>query len=118
MAKSSASSKKKSQPSKARVLSSRTVYRGPVFWVTTDQVEEPGGEVADDGVERESSEVATELRFQGAVRTVALTVAAELIKRGHSKRAAQQAAAHAALQQLDVKEGYEEPLDEESDDSD
>jgi ADP-ribose pyrophosphatase len=43
MAKSSASSKKKSQPSKARVLSSRTVYRGPVFWVTTDQVEEPGG---------------------------------------------------------------------------
>ena len=32
---------------------------------------------------------------------------------GHSKRAAQQAAAHAALQQLDVKEGYEEPIDED-----
>ena len=31
---------------------------------------------------------------------------------GHSKRAAQQAAAHAALQMLDVKEGYEEPTDE------
>jgi ribonuclease III len=31
---------------------------------------------------------------------------------GHSKRAAQQAAAHAALQQLNVLEGYEEPLDE------
>jgi ADP-ribose pyrophosphatase len=29
--------------SKERILSSRTVYRGPVFWVTTDQVEEPGG---------------------------------------------------------------------------
>jgi ADP-ribose pyrophosphatase len=28
---------------KARVISSRTVYRGPVFWVTTDNVEEPGG---------------------------------------------------------------------------
>jgi ribonuclease-3 len=28
---------------------------------------------------------------------------------GHSKRAAQQAAAHAALQMLEVKEGYEEP---------
>jgi len=28
---------------KARLLSSRTVYRGPVFWVTTDQVEEPSG---------------------------------------------------------------------------
>jgi ADP-ribose pyrophosphatase len=30
-------------PSKARTLSSRTVYRGPVFWVTTDEVQEPGG---------------------------------------------------------------------------
>ncbi len=29
--------------SKARVISSRTVYRGPVFWVTTDHVVEPGG---------------------------------------------------------------------------
>lgn len=32
---------------------------------------------------------------------------------GHSKRAAQQAAAHAALQLLDVKEGYEEPEEDE-----
>src|SRR5947209_5335633 len=31
---------------------------------------------------------------------------------GHSKRAAQQTAAHAALQLLNVKEGYEEPEDE------
>jgi ADP-ribose pyrophosphatase len=29
--------------SKASVISSRTVYRGPVFWVTKDEVEEPGG---------------------------------------------------------------------------
>ena len=28
---------------KARVLSSIEVYRGPAFWVTTDQVLEPGG---------------------------------------------------------------------------
>lgn len=28
---------------KARLISSRTVYRGPVFWVTTDDVKEPGG---------------------------------------------------------------------------
>jgi len=28
---------------KERLISSRTVYRGPVFWVTTDDVEEPGG---------------------------------------------------------------------------
>jgi ADP-ribose pyrophosphatase len=27
----------------ARLVSSKTVYRGPVFWVTTDHVEEPGG---------------------------------------------------------------------------
>ena len=28
---------------KARLISSKTVYRGPVFWVTTDHVKEPGG---------------------------------------------------------------------------
>ncbi len=28
---------------RARLVSSRTVYKGPVFSVTTDQVEEPGG---------------------------------------------------------------------------
>jgi len=28
---------------KVRLISSRTVYRGPVFWVTTDDVQEPGG---------------------------------------------------------------------------
>lgn len=33
----------RSKRSKARLVSSRTVYRGPVFWVTTDHVEEPGG---------------------------------------------------------------------------
>jgi ADP-ribose pyrophosphatase len=33
----------RSKRSKERIVSSRTVYRGPVFWVTTDQVEEPGG---------------------------------------------------------------------------
>jgi ADP-ribose pyrophosphatase len=41
--------KSKSTPSaerargKARVTSSRVVYRGPAFWVTTDEVQEPGG---------------------------------------------------------------------------
>ncbi len=35
---------KSSRPkTKARVLSSVEVYRGPAFWVTTDQVLEPGG---------------------------------------------------------------------------
>lgn len=41
---SSASRKRKARArSKARLISSRTVYRGPVFWVTTEQVVEPGG---------------------------------------------------------------------------
>jgi ADP-ribose pyrophosphatase len=40
---SKAVASRKKQDSKARILSSRTVYRGPVFWVTTDQVQEPGG---------------------------------------------------------------------------
>jgi len=31
------------RPRKARVLSSRVVYHGPAFWVTTDQVLEPSG---------------------------------------------------------------------------
>ena len=34
---------KSSARGKARLISSRTVYRGPVFWVTTDYVQEPGG---------------------------------------------------------------------------
>jgi len=34
---------KKRPGGRARLISSRTVYRGPVFWVTTDEVQEPGG---------------------------------------------------------------------------
>ena len=36
-------SKRPSTRTKVRLVSSRTVYRGPVFWVTTDYVQEPGG---------------------------------------------------------------------------
>jgi len=44
MAKSSA---RNTAPAKrARLVSSRTVYQGPVFWVTTDHVQEPGGVTA------------------------------------------------------------------------
>lgn len=32
-----------SKKAKVRLLSSRTVYRGPVFTITTDHVQEPGG---------------------------------------------------------------------------
>ncbi len=34
---------KKNSTSKARLISSREVYRGPAFWVSTDHVIEPGG---------------------------------------------------------------------------
>lgn len=34
---------KKSSTKKARLRSSRLAYRGPVFWVTTDEVREPSG---------------------------------------------------------------------------
>jgi ADP-ribose pyrophosphatase len=35
--------KSRSGKAKAQVISSREVYRGPVFWVTTDEVLEPSG---------------------------------------------------------------------------
>jgi len=43
--------------SKARVLSSRVVYRGPVFHVTSDQVREPGGYTARRDMVRHSGSV-------------------------------------------------------------
>jgi len=39
----STSKRSRRKPKKERIISSRTVYRGPVFTVTTDHVEEPGG---------------------------------------------------------------------------
>jgi ADP-ribose pyrophosphatase len=41
--KSTLTKSSKSARNKAKLISSRTVYRGPVFWVTTDEVQEPGG---------------------------------------------------------------------------
>src|SRR6201992_1464458 len=43
---SPAAAKPKKLKGKAKVLSSETVYKGKVFWVTADQVEEPGGVTA------------------------------------------------------------------------
>lgn len=34
---------KKNSVAKVRLISSKTVYRGPAFWVSTDHVQEPGG---------------------------------------------------------------------------
>jgi ADP-ribose pyrophosphatase len=45
------------QSTKAKVLSSRTVYRGPVFWVTSDKVREPSGITVRRDVVRHSGSV-------------------------------------------------------------
>ncbi len=55
MPKPASSNRKKS--SRARVVSSKVVYRGPVFWVTTDHVQEPGGVKARRDVIRHSGSV-------------------------------------------------------------
>ncbi len=48
---------KSKSPRKARVLSSREVYRGPAFWVTTDEVLEPTGIRARRDVVRHSGSI-------------------------------------------------------------
>ena len=43
MAQSSARKSRVKGKSVARLVSSKVVYRGPVFWISTDHVQEPGG---------------------------------------------------------------------------
>lgn len=72
MAKSSAR-KERGKFSQARVISSRMVYRGPVFWVTTDQVQEPGGiKVRRDLIHHSGSVVVLAVDNAGAVPRVLL----------------------------------------------
>lgn len=52
-----ASAKSAKLRGKAKVLSSKTVYQGKVFWVTADQVEEPGGVTAQRDVVRHNGSV-------------------------------------------------------------
>ena len=63
----------KSSTPKARLVSSRTVYRGPVFWVTTDHVREPSGiKVRRDVVHHSGSVVVLGVDDSGAVPRVLL----------------------------------------------
>jgi ADP-ribose pyrophosphatase len=63
----------KSSASKARLVSSRTVYRGPVFWVTTDHVREPGGiKVRRDLIHHSGSVVVLAVDDSGVVPRVLL----------------------------------------------
>jgi ADP-ribose pyrophosphatase len=56
-----------------RVISSRTVYRGPAFWVTTDYVQEPGGiRVRRDVVRHTGSVVVLAVEDSGAKPRVLL----------------------------------------------
>jgi len=64
---------KSSSVSKARLVSSRTVYRGPVFWVTTDHVLEPGGvKVRRDLIHHSGSVVVLAVDDSGSVPRVLL----------------------------------------------
>jgi ADP-ribose pyrophosphatase len=45
------------KPKLAKVISSRVAYRGPVFYVTTDRVQEPGGIVVRRDVVRHSGSI-------------------------------------------------------------
>ena len=57
MAKSVSLKSSRTKSAAARVLSSRVSYRGPVFSITTDEVEEPGGVRARRDVIRHSGSV-------------------------------------------------------------
>jgi ADP-ribose pyrophosphatase len=57
MAKSAGTKSAATKSSQARVLSSRISYQGPVFSVTTDEVEEPGGVRARRDVIRHSGSI-------------------------------------------------------------
>jgi ADP-ribose pyrophosphatase len=57
MAKTAATKSSGNKSAQARVLSSRVSYRGPVFSVTTDEVEEPGGVRARRDVIRHSGSI-------------------------------------------------------------
>jgi len=74
MPKSSASKKvAPKKPSKARLVSSRTAYRGPVFTVTTDHVIEPGGiKVRRDLIHHSGSVVVLAVDDSGATPRVLL----------------------------------------------
>lgn len=62
-----------SKRSRARLVSSRTVYRGPVFWVTTDHIDEPGGiRVRRDLIHHSGSVVVLAVEDSGAVPRVLL----------------------------------------------
>src|SRR5580698_2465067 len=70
----------------ARVISSRVSYRGPVFSVTTDEVEEPGGVRARRDV----------IRHSGSIVVLAVDDAAKTARKGESRVLLERQYRHAA----------------------
>jgi ADP-ribose pyrophosphatase len=65
--------KKTPHGKKTRLISSRIVYRGPVFWVTADHIQEPGGiEVRRDLIHHSGSVVVLAVDDSGQVPQVLL----------------------------------------------
>ena len=71
--KASRTQARRARRSKARLISSHTVYRGPVFWVSTDYVQEPGGlKVRRDVIHHSGSVVVLAVDKSAAVSRVLL----------------------------------------------
>ena len=80
----------------ARVLSSRVSYRGPVFSVTTDEVQEPGGVRARRDVVRHSGSVVVLAVDVLAVDALAVNDAAKAIRKGEPRILLERQYRHAA----------------------
>ncbi len=91
MAKASGTKSAGGKSTLARVLSSRVSYRGPVFSVTTDEVQEPGGVRARRDVVRHSGSVVVL-----AVDVLAKDDAAQAIRKGGPRILLERQYRHAA----------------------
>ena len=80
----------------ARVLSSRVSYRGPVFSVTTDEVQEPGGVRARRDVVRHSGSVVVLAVDVLAIDVLAADDAAKARRRGEPRLLLERQYRHAA----------------------
>jgi ADP-ribose pyrophosphatase len=86
MAKLAETKSARTKSAQARVLSSRVSYRGPVFSVTTDEVEEPGGVRARRDV----------IRHSGSIVVLAVDDSARVARKGEPRILLERQYRHAA----------------------